>query len=109
MTTESLRRWTQEHTEQETMQIIETGETIYFEREQISTADLLNPSAIHAAYLYYAIEQDRRDELRRMRYLKRAKHYIPRPIFGYEPYTFIPAPEAVLVQKAFQDAAEGVS
>lgn len=86
MTTESLRRWTREHTEQETLRIMETGETIYFEKEQISTADLLKPSTIHAAYLYYAIEQDRRDELRRMRYLKRAKHYIPRPIFGYEPY-----------------------
>ena len=53
------------------MNIIRGGEEIYFWFEKLSTADPLILTVIHATYLYYAVEEDRREDLLHMAELKR--------------------------------------
>ena len=66
MTAAGILEWTHDHTEEETLKVISTGEEIVFQYERMSTSEPMVLMAIRAAYLYYAVEEDRQEDFQHM-------------------------------------------
>lgn len=111
ITVESIRYWTRNHTEEETLELLGNGEVIYFQCENLSTSDCMALTVIQTAYIYFEIERERRSERAKALYYSRVKsgEYIPRTYLGYHPQTFIPDEMSAVVRLIFEAAASGVS
>ncbi len=109
MIAESIRQWVHEHTEWETMDIIRAGEEIFFQEEKMSTANPMVLAVIHATFLYFAVEKDRAEDLRRMAYLEKVEKgkWEPKAYLGYRKNSFKLSSQAPMVRQAFQYAADG--
>ena len=79
MTTTSLLPRVEMYTEQDTLKILRRGESIYFQEENLCTDDVMVPTVIKAAYMYKAIEEDWKRDLKRMEYLKKIEEDRYRP------------------------------
>ena len=105
----SIRDWVREHTLQDTLQIMENGEAVYFVREKKSLSDATATMYLTAAYLYFGIERERRSEIGKAAYRRKAAagKYTPRDYFGYVPGTFTPSEEGKYVVEMFAGASGG--
>lgn len=106
MTTKSLWTWVEMYTEQDTLKILRRGESIYFQEENLCTNDVMVPTVIRAAYMYKSIEEDRKNDLKRMEHLRMIEEgrYRPGMHLGYEPGTFVPSGNAEVIRDVIQKA-----
>ena len=87
---ESIRAWVRHHDMQDTLRLMGSGEVIVFIAEDMTTADSMTATLLTAAYMYFEVERERRSELGREAYLRKAAagEYTPRDYFGFMPGSF---------------------
>lgn len=106
----SIRAWVRNHTLQDTLRLMGSGEVIVFIAEEMTTADSMTATVLTAAYMYFEVERERRSIQQRELYKRKvaAGEYTPRQYFGYAPGTFIPSEEKRFVVEMFLEASQGV-
>lgn len=106
----SIRAWVRNHTLQDTLRLMGSGEVIVFMAEEMTTADSMTATVITAAYMYVEVERERRSVLQRELYKRKvaAGEYTPRVYFGYVPGTFTPDENRKYIVEMFLEASQGV-
>jgi len=111
ITVESIRYWTRNHTEEETLEMLGEGEVIFFQSENLSTSDCMALIVLQTAYLYFEIERGRRSERSIAAYYSRVESgvYFPKNYLGYKSNTFEPDEMSSVVRMMFEAVMSGSS